>query len=411
MTGVLAYFKYSDFLISTVNACLRSLHLPLWESRFDIMLPIGISFYTFQTMGYLADVCRGEIKAERNLIKYALFVAFFPQLLSGPISRAKSLLTQIDTIPVRKVWDYQRITGGLILMLWGYFVKLVIADRISVVVDTVFEHYYIYGTAALTVGAVGFAIQIYGDFGGYSLIAIGAAQVLGFELAANFKAPYLAQGIGEFWRRWHISLSSWLRDYVYIPLGGNRRGKWRKYGNLLITFGVSGLWHGADWTFVIWGLLHGCYQILESGLRPLVTWVNQRAGTKTASFGYRLGKMILTFMMVDFAWIFFRADNVRTAFSYIGQMISNRDWWSFFDGSLYTLGLNYQECHILFFALLALLAVDWLQQKKKMTIDLFLKEQWIVFRWVVVLLLLFSTLLFGRYGPGFDSAEFIYSQF
>ncbi len=411
MIGVLAYFKYSGFAADTVNLCLRLLRLPLWEPRFDIILPVGISFYTLQTIGYLIDVYRGDIKSERNPARYALFIAFFPQILSGPINRAGGLLKQMQNIPALKLWDYQRITSGFTMMLWGYFVKLVIADRIAVLVDNVFDNYYLYGAVALIAGAFGFAIQIYSDFGSYSLIAIGAAKVLGFELTANFAAPYFAQGIGEFWRRWHISLSSWLKDYVYIPLGGNRRGKWIKYRNLMITFGVSGLWHGANWTFVIWGLLHGGYSVLESELRPLVKRINQRLGTKTASFGYRLGKIILTFILVDLAWIFFRADSVKTAFAYIAQMISYHDWWSLFDGSLYNLGLDYREFHIFLFGLTLLIAVDWLQWKKNMTIDVFLKEQWIVFRWAFILMLIFTALIFGQYGSGFDSAEFIYLQF
>ncbi len=409
--GMLVYFKYSGFALNTVNSIFAALGRPTLEVKFDMIMPIGISFYTFQTTGYLVDIYRGNVKAERNIAKYALFVAFFPQLLSGPIGRAESLLVQIEENSRKKLWNCNRITGGLTLMLWGYFIKLVIADRVAVLVNTVFDHYYLYGMTALMAGAIGFAIQIYGDFAGYSFIAIGAAKVLGFELIENFKAPYFSQSISEFWRRWHVSLSAWLRDYIYIPLGGNRKGKGKKYRNILITFGVSGLWHGANWTFIIWGLLHGMYQVLESEIKPFAARIHAKAGTKTVSVGYRLGKGILTFLMVDFAWIFFKSESISDALSYIMRLVSYRDWWSFFDGSLYTLGLDFQEMHILFFGILVFMVVDYIRLKKEIMIDVFLREQWLVFRWAVIILLFYFTVIFGQYGPGFDSSNFIYLQF
>lgn len=251
--GILIFFKYFDFLLENINALIGRAGLEMVRKPFDVILPVGISFYTFQALSYIVDVYRGEVEAEKNVAKYALFVSFFPQLVAGPIERTGNLLKQINHIGNKKILDYNRITNGLVYMLYGYFIKLVIADRIATMVDTVFDSWYLYGTVELVAGAIGFAIQIYCDFSSYSIIAIGAAEVLGFELMENFNAPYYAGSIKEFWRRWHISLSTWFRDYLYIPLGGNRCSKMRKYFNLMITFFASGLWHGANWTFFAWG--------------------------------------------------------------------------------------------------------------------------------------------------------------
>ena len=408
--GMLEYFKYTGLLVQTVNQILAAAGLGS-VPEYDILLPVGISFYTFQALGYIVDVYRGDIRAEKNFLKYALFVSFFPQLVAGPIERSRSLLTQIREEPRHKLWDYERVTGGLITMIWGFFLKVVIADRIAVVVNTVFDGYERYGTVVLAVGAMAFAVQIYCDFAGYSTIAVGAAKVLGFELTDNFNTPYFARSITDFWHRWHISLSTWFRDYLYIPLGGSRRGKLKKYRNILITFGISGLWHGAGWHYMIWGLLHGACQILEKELGPVVRKINQRFGTRTESFGYKCFRVAATFAAVDLAWIFFRADSLHQALHYIERMFRYGDWWTLFDQSLYGLGLSVQEVHILFFGLAVLLLADLLKYLKGQTVSDFLSKQWIVFRWAVVLVLLFGCLIFGYYGPGFDSSRFIYFQF
>lgn len=251
--GILAFFKYFDFLLENLNILLNGLGIQSINKPFEVLLPVGISFYTFQALSYIIDVYRRDVKIEKNLARYALFVSFFPQLVAGPIERSTNLLTQIIELPKKKLLDYQRITDGLIYMLYGFWLKMVIADRASVLVDYVFDKWYLYGTVELCVGAIMFAIQIYCDFASYSAIAIGASQVMGITLMENFEAPYFAVSIKDFWRRWHISLSSWFRDYVYIPLGGNRCSKIRKYFNLIVTFLASGLWHGANWTYVIWG--------------------------------------------------------------------------------------------------------------------------------------------------------------
>ena len=408
--GLLIYFKYTNFLIDSINKLLVQINLDVLPT-FDILLPVGISFYTFQALGYTIDVYRGKVEPEKNILKYALFIAFFPQLVAGPIERSENLLNQIREEKNRKLWNYNRITSGLITMLWGFFLKIVIADRVAVLVNHVFECYEQYKMVGLIIGALGFALQIYCDFSGYSAIAIGAARVLGFDLMENFNTPYFARGIADFWKRWHISLSTWFRDYLYIPLGGNRCSKWKQYRNILITFGVSGLWHGANFTYVAWGLIHGFYQIVEKELNPLFNKLNQKIHTKTNSFGYRLGQMALTFVLVDLAWIFFRANSIGQALHYIQRMFLYRDWWALFDGTLYTLGLNMQEVHILMFSIVMLICVGIVKFIKNKTLADFLEGQWIVFRWGVILTLLFTCMVFGYYGPNFDSSKFIYFQF
>lgn len=250
---ILFLFKYFNFFLENINKFLLSFNVKLTEQRLNVILPVGISFYIFQALSYTIDVYRKTVKPEKNFLKYALFVSFFPQLVAGPIERSSNLLRQINE---KHYFDFQRVKDGILLMLWGFFQKIIIADRAAIVVDTIFNNYSSYGGIYIIFAVILFAFQIYCDFAGYSGIAIGAAKVMGFELMENFKSPYLSKSISEFWRRWHISLSSWFRDYIYIPLGGNRKGTLRKYINLMIVFLLSGLWHGANWTFVIWGALN-----------------------------------------------------------------------------------------------------------------------------------------------------------
>ena len=274
--GILIGFKYFDFLLDNVNAALGVFGIQAVEKPFDVILPVGISFYTFQALSYTVDVYRGDVQAERNVFNYALFVSFFPQLVAGPIERSGNLLKQLNTVPQTVKLEYRRITNGLTIMLWGFFLKMVIADRLAVMVDRIFGEYYLYQSTALVAAAVGFAFQIYCDFASYSTIAIGAAQVMGFTLMENFNTPYFAVSIKDFWRRWHISLSTWFRDYLYIPLGGNRCPKLRQKFNLMVTFLVSGLWHGASWNFVLWGLYFWVLLLVEKFV--LLRWLKRAPG-------------------------------------------------------------------------------------------------------------------------------------
>lgn len=405
--GILFFFKYSVWLVGSIGHLLgKTITIP-----YSFVLPVGISFYTFQALGYTVDVYRKEIKAEKNFFRYALFVSFFPQLVAGPIERSKNLLNQLRNIEKVVVWSYERISSGMVYMLWGFFLKLVIADRVAILVNTVFDQYVIYGTVELVVAAVGFAIQIYCDFASYSIIAVGAAKVIGIELMENFLTPYFSKSIKEFWRRWHVSLSSWLKDYLYIPLGGNRCTKTRKYINLLITFLTSGLWHGANWTYVVWGGIHGIYQIIEAELSPFIKKINKRLHTRTTSISYRLGQAFVTFILVDLAWIFFRAETITDALNYIYRMFTRWNPWALFDGSLYNIGLSHVQIHILFFALILLLISSLIKHYKNLNIDEFLAAQCCWFRYLVVVGLFFAVIVYGIYGKGFDSSQFIYFQF
>lgn len=409
--AILFFFKYLGFFVDTCNRILSMCNLQLMEKPFDVLLPVGISFYTFQALGYIIDVYRGRIEAEKNPLRYALFVSFFPQLVAGPIERSENLLKQVREVDKQNVWNYENVTSGLTLMVWGLFVKMVISDRVAILVDTVFDNFYMYGTVALLAGAFGFALQIYCDFMGYTTIAIGAAKVMGFSLMENFETPYFAKSISDFWKRWHISLSTWFRDYVYIPLGGNRCSKGRKYFNLMVTMGVSGLWHGASWSFVAWGLLHGVYQVAGDFTKGIRQTVYARLNVKTESFSFKLAQVFSTFLLVDFAWIFFRAGSIGQALDYCKRIFTKWDPWSLFNGEIYTLGLERMEFNILVISVVVLFLVDLLKYFKKQYITEFLQEQCIWFRWSVVLLLIGAILVFGIYGIKFESAQFIYFQF
>ncbi len=409
--GILFFFKYFDFFLDSLNKVLSKVGIQAVESSFSVLLPVGISFYTFQALGYIIDVYRGKIEAEKNPLRYALFVSFFPQLVAGPIERSENLLSQVRNVDKMKIWNYENVTNGLTLMVWGLFVKMVIADRVAILVNTVFDGAYLYGTVALVAGALGFALQIYCDFMGYSTIAIGAAKVMGFTLMENFDTPYFATSISDFWRRWHISLSTWFRDYVYIPLGGNRCSKIRKYFNLMVTFGVSGLWHGANWTYVFWGFLHGVYQVVGDITKPFRQKLCKKTNAKTESFSFKLAQIVGTFALVDFAWIFFRADSLGIAVNYCKRMFTKWDPWSLFNGEIYNLGLDRFEFNVLVIAAVVLLLVDLIRYCKKQMITEFLQEQCIWFRWGVILALIFATIIYGMYGIQFESSQFIYFQF
>lgn len=410
--GILVFFKYFTFIFDNLSLFAGYFNLQIKQIPFDIILPVGISFYIFQALGYTIDVYRGNIKPERNILKYALFVSFFPQLVAGPIERSYNLITQINELPSKKnILHYERIINGLILMLYGLFLKMVIADRISIVADNVFDRYYMYGSIELIAAAIAFAIQIYCDFASYSIIAQGSAKVLGFELVDNFDTPYFATSIKDFWRRWHMSLSGWFRDYLYIPLGGSRCSKIKQYRNIMITFLISGLWHGAEWHYFLWGGVHGIYQIVSQELQPIKKKMEKRLKVKTECESYRLLQILITFTLVVIAWIFFRAENIEAAIEYIKRIFCVIEPWVLYDGSLYLLGLDRFEMNVLKAALFVLFLTDLLKYRKKKRLDEFLMNQNIWFRWCALFFLLFFVLVYGMYGPKFDGKQFIYFQF
>ena len=313
--GILFFYKYYEFAGSLITDFFSLLNIGIDIPRWNVLLPVGISFYIFQAVGYAVDVYRGTIKAEKNFVVYALFISFFPQLVAGPIERAKNMLPQFRE---KHKFSYENFDAGLRLMIWGFFMKLCVADRVSTYVDAVYNNYMEHSGVSLLLATFFFTFQIYCDFAGYSLIAIGSSKMMGFTLMENFHRPYFAKSIKEFWRRWHISLSTWFKDYLYIPLGGNRVGHYRHLWNLFVTFLVSGIWHGANLTFVLWGSLHGLYQIVGIEKNRLLPKVNVSKRLHTVF------NCLVTFVLVMFAWIFFRANDLHSAFSIIEKIFTDR---------------------------------------------------------------------------------------
>ena len=295
-------------------------------------------------------------------------------------------------------------------MLWGYFMKMVVADRIAIFVDTVYSDLNTYIGYYVLIASILFAFQIYCDFAGYSTIAMGAAKIMGFTLMENFNAPYLSSTVSEFWRRWHISLSTWFRDYLYIPLGGNRKGIFRKYLNIVIVFLVSGLWHGANWTYVIWGGLNGIFQIIGNLLKPIRDKLQDIFGLDRDTFSHKLLKVIVTFLLVDFAWIFFRASTISDAITAVKSIFTANNPWIFFDDSLYELGLNRKNFNVMLVSIAILMAADWFKWKGISLLNIIKKQEW-WFRWLFYIVAVNAVLLFGIWGSNYSQSGFIYFQF
>lgn len=405
--SILFFFKYFDFVADSVVRVMALVNIQIQSPAFDVVLPVGISFYTFQALSYTVDVYRKEIYAERNFFKYALFVSFFPQLVAGPIERSKNLLIQINE---RHKFCFEHIRKGLLLMLYGYFQKVVLAEYLAMVVDNVYNNYTERTGFQLMIATICFAFQIYCDFGSYSNIAIGAAQVMGFRLMENFNTPYFAVSVSDFWRRWHISLSSWFRDYLYIPLGGNRKGRVRKWMNQMIVFLASGLWHGASWHFVIWGGMNGVYQILGEWLKPVREKCMKLLKVDKSAPSHKLLQMMTTFLLVDISWVFFRAP-FRQALSILKTMAGwGEGYWFTWGGNLKAMGLTLDTRNLLVISLFILFAVDISKYKGIDFID-WICRQGVWLRWLIYYAGIFGILIFGVYGPGFDASQFIYFQF
>lgn len=406
--GLLLYFKYFDFLVGDVLRAAAAVFPELIRTSpaLAVALPAGISFYTFQSLGYVFDVYKGKLPAERNLLHYAAFVSFFPLLCAGPIERAPHLLPQLRQ---PHPFCLHKIKRGLLLMLWGYFQKLIIADRAAILVNEVFGNYESYAGFQLVTAAVLFGMQIYGDFAGYSNLAIGAAEVMGFDICTNFNTPYFSRSVGEFWRRWYMSLSGWFRDYLYFPLGGSRCSNRRKYLNIMIVFLVSGLWHGVGWNFIIWGGLNGLFQVLEQQFAPQREWLCNHFHIRKESLGHKLLQVLLTFCLIDFAWIFFHAADSRTAFSFIGRMLTTLGPQNLFGSALFDLGLSSLEMNLLIAALLVQLVVSVCTYKGICVRDVLCSQGFLV-QDIVILTALFALLILGIYGPSYDASSFIYMQ-
>ncbi|CAM4153458.1 MBOAT family protein [Gillisia hiemivivida] len=389
--GLLGFLKYYNFFIESWINSWANIGIEMHISSLNIILPVGISFYTFQTLSYTIDVYRRKIEPTSNFINFSVFVAFFPQLVAGPIERAKHLLPQFSK---KRIFIEERGISGIHLILWGLFKKIVIADSCAIYVNAIFNNYQNMNSATLLLGAVYFAFQIYGDFSGYSDIAIGTGRLFGFDLMRNFNFPYFSRNIAEFWRRWHISLSTWFRDYLYIPLGGSRGSKWQQVRNVFIIFLVSGFWHGANWTFVIWGGLHALFFI------PLLLGeqnrkhLNQVAENKILPSFLELMQMLSTFGLTSFAWIFFRADSLTDAANFIKRIFTDLRF------ELQYLSIErYNVEMLLIIGIFVLL--EWFHRN--------LEHPFIgSYKWVKIVAAILMLLTLGVYS---DQKEFIYFQF
>lgn len=405
--GVLFYFKYVQFAWDNLGHVCRRLGIPFTEHEFDILLPVGISFFTFQAVGYTIDVYRKEIYAERNFLRYALFVSFFPQLVAGPIERSKNLLKQLDKT---YTYSYDRMREGLLLMLWGFFLKLVVADRAAIFVDTVFADTNKYAGLYIVAATIIFAFQIYCDFYGYSVIAMGSARMIGLSLMDNFNAPYFSKSVSEFWRRWHISLSTWFRDYLYIPLGGSRGGRIRTCFNLMAVFLTSGLWHGSAWTYVVWGGVNGGYQVLSKLTGKLRACIRKIFCIREERFSHRLFRTVATFIMIDLAWFFFRLRGMRDFLPVCRNIITGFNPWIFFDGGLFQCGLERKNFYLLLLSIGVLMVADFYKYQGIVIYKKILQQDfW--FRWLVFAGGTLFILIFGIWGGNYDAKNFIYFQF
>lgn len=384
--GMLAFFKYSGFFVESFVDAFSLMGVKLSVRSLNIVLPVGISFYTFQTLSYTIDIYKRKLKPTTDFISFMAFVSFFPQLVAGPIERAKHLLPQFEK---ERTFAYDNAVDGLRQILWGLCKKMIIADNAAAIVNLIYGSSTEYGGSTLLLGTVLFAFQIYGDFSGYSDIAIGTARLFGFDLMQNFNYPYFSKSISEFWRRWHISLSTWFRDYVYIPLGGSRGSKAFVVRNTIIVFVISGFWHGANWTFIIWGLLNALFII------PSIIW-NHKKETNTGSMALLKSSlaMIGTFLLITFSWIFFRAESIGQAFQIVREVFSS---------SLFTsppdLGMGKP-----FFMIFLFLVIEWKGRKKRYAIEQ--PQMPTALRWCTYIVLLGAIALYA-----IQNQQFIYFQF
>ncbi len=398
--GFLGFFKYYNFFLESFVDAFLILGMQINANSLNIILPVGISFYTFQTLSYTIDVYKKKLEPTQDFIAFSAFVCFFPQLVAGPIERATNLLPQFYK---KRVFDYQKAVDGMRQVLWGLFKKVVIADNCAEFANMIFDNSTDMNGSTLILGAIFFTFQIYCDFSGYSDIAIGTSRLFGFDLKQNFATPYFSRDIAEFWRRWHISLSTWFRDYLYIPLGGSRGGTWMKVRNTFAIFLVSGFWHGANWTFIIWGALNAIYFL------PLLLTNNNRKNLGVVAEGKLLPSlrelfaMFTTFMLTVFAWIFFRAENIGHAFSYVGGIFS----FDFFEFHLFN-SHQYFNMITTLLLIIILILIEWFSRNQPHPFSkLFIKSKYPL-NYFIYLFFVFLILLFGKF---VDNEQFIYFQF
>lgn len=400
--AILFFFKYFNFININLFNLLNKFNVDYEVRSFDILLPVGISFYTFQALSYTIDVYRGNIKAERNFVRYALFVSFFPQLVAGPIERSTNLLPQLKGA---KKFNYIEFKDGALLILWGLIKKVVIADRLALVVNEVYSNTLEYRGLSLIIATFFFTFQIYCDFSSYSDIAIGSAKMFGITFKTNFCRPYFAKSIQEFWRRWHISLSSWFRDYLYFPLGGSRNSIYR---NTIIVFLISGLWHGANWNFLLWGLIHGIIVCFSIFIKPLKEKVLDILLIESQNRIYNLFSIFFTFILVNITWILFRANSLNDSI-YILKEIININHVEFFNIQRLVAVIGNKELKAAFIFIFILTIAQFLQTKIRFRS--YFRKINIFARWSVYTIAILVLAVFGIYGSNSPVVEFIYFQF
>lgn len=403
--GLLFILKYGPYTANLGSIICSKLKIPFSFPPLKFIIPLGLSFFTLQIVAYCVDVYKGKIEPETNILKYALFVSYFPQIIQGPIPRFDRLSPQFTK---EHIFDYTKVKFGLQLMLFGYFKKLVIADRAAIFVNQIFNNYTKYEGLHFAIAAILYSLQLYCDFSGCVDICRGTSECFGISLDENFNRPYFATSIADFWRKWHISLSSWLRDYIYIPLGGNRKGIFRKYINVMIVFFTSGLWHGVGIHFIIWGLLHGIFQVIGAITKPIRMFgyriIHLNPSGKTSVIVKRLS----TFLLVSFAWIFFRA-NTYQAFYMVKSIFARPSITRFTSCSMFTATFGKKEFILLLFGLLILYLIS--RQQEKLHIREWISHRKLPIRWTIYITAIIAVVVFGIYGPGFSNAEFIYMQF
>lgn len=386
------------FIALLVSLLIYEKYLPLIpniNSKITFLSMVGVSYYVFSAISYISDVLHGKDNVDRNLLDLALWMAFFPKFTAGPIERHKQFKLQLQSLCDCK-FDFERVKRGLLICACGYFYKIIIADRISPFVDTVYSDVLSHKGSILWITMILYSLQIYFDFAGYSLIAYGISYSLDLRIMKNFDHPYFSESVTEFWRRWHISLSTWLRDYVYIPLGGNRKGKFRQYINIMITFLISGAWHGAGLNFIIWGATHGLFQIIENRMRKLKKL--PAAINRT-----------ITFLFISGTWIIFRADSFRTAKYFIKRMLQ-WDFQEIKESALTSLGLDFHDWIVLLIALTIVGIIELLQYNNVSVYEK-LQKQKLIIRWITYYLIIIILIIFGIYGTSYDASKFIYSNF
>ena len=396
--------KALPWTIKIGNSLLNKIGVDLTIGGLSIIVPVGISYFTLQAIGYLVDVYKEKTEPERNIFKYLLFLSYFPAIVQGPISRYHELTHQLID---KKHFSFESFQKGLILVAFGLVKKIVIADRLGILVNAGFDTYNELTGGVLYLVAVGYAIQLYMDFSGCVDICRGVSSLFGIELVNNFNRPYLATSIKDFWSKWHMSLSRWLRDYIYIPIGGNRKGNARKYLNLLITFLVSGLWHGAGFSFFVWGALHAIYQIIGQCTAKYREKFKSLIGVIPGSSSERIYQTVLTFNLVTFAWIFFRAPSLSGAIDYIVRMFSTMNL-NIVD--FYSLGVGPEVLSIIILHLIVFFAVELCTKSQDHAIESITNTHLII-RWSIYLILIFDVILFGAYGNGYDLSGFMYGGF